>query len=279
VRQDPLEINTCATGGVTSPRRLTRISGSYSNLASPRVSTQLNWYRGNSIAPGVGRANLQQVPHPRRCPSHAAAQSTLCSCCACALSPLFHLRHQISFRLASQAATCVAHTLRCQASARARAPSKPPERGGAGAPSEPPERGGARAQMAADAVAVADRQAQAAESGLDASGRPVVTKVEDFGRKLAHQFPWAPAAYVAVGLALRRRFLSDPEAPSTLARRRQITKARRGRLSRDMKGVCSDVEGRGTASCSQRCSYRAARGLKRARHPGALRVGGHAQAA
>ncbi len=32
-------------------------------------------------------------------------------------------------------------------------------------------------QMAADAVAVADRQAQAAESGLDASGRPVVTKV------------------------------------------------------------------------------------------------------
>jgi len=86
------------------------------------------------------------------------------------------------------------------------------------------------AQMAADAVAVADRQAQAAESGLDASGRPVVTKVEDFGRKLAHQFPWAPAAYVAVGLALRRRFLSDPEAPSTLARRRQITKARPGML-------------------------------------------------
>ena len=51
-------------------------------------------------------------------------------------------------------------------------------------------------------------------------------QVEDFGRKLAHQFPWVPAAYVAVGLALRRRFLSDPEAPSTIARRRQITKAR-----------------------------------------------------
>ena len=53
-----------------------------------------------------------------------------------------------------------------------------------------------------------------------------VRQVEDFGRKLAHQFPWVPAAYVAVGLALRRRFLSDPEAPSTIARRRQITKAR-----------------------------------------------------
>lgn len=52
-----------------------------------------------------------------------------------------------------------------------------------------------------------------------------VLQVEDFGRKLAHQFPWVPAAYVAVGLALRRRFLSDPEAPSTIARRRQITKA------------------------------------------------------
>ena len=33
------------------------------------------------------------------------------------------------------------------------------------------------AQMAANAVAVADRQAQAQESGLDASGRPVVHKV------------------------------------------------------------------------------------------------------
>ena len=31
--------------------------------------------------------------------------------------------------------------------------------------------------MAANAVAVADRQAQAQESGLDASGRPVVHKV------------------------------------------------------------------------------------------------------
>ncbi|KAK9826861.1 hypothetical protein WJX81_001210 [Elliptochloris bilobata] len=141
--QDPLDINTCSSGNnVSSPRRLARISGSYSTLASPRVSTQLNWYRGNSIAPGVGRAHLQQ--------------------------------------------------------------------------------------MAANAVAVADRAAQAEESGLDASGRPVVHKVEDFGRKLAHQFPWAPAAYVAVGLALRRRFLSDPEAPSTLARRRQITKALKG---------------------------------------------------
>ena len=55
-------MKTCSSGNnVSSPRRLARISGSYSNLASPRVSTQLNWYRGNSIAPGVGRANLQQV--------------------------------------------------------------------------------------------------------------------------------------------------------------------------------------------------------------------------
>ena len=60
--QDPLDIMACSSGNVNSPRRLARISGSYSNLASPRVSTQLNWYRGNSIAPGAGRANLQQVP-------------------------------------------------------------------------------------------------------------------------------------------------------------------------------------------------------------------------
>jgi hypothetical protein len=46
--------------------------------------------------------------------------------------------------------------------------------------------------------------------------------VEDFGLKLAHQFPWAPASAVAVGLALRRRFLSDPEAPSTTTRRLQV---------------------------------------------------------
>ena len=63
--QDPLDIMACSSGNVNSPRRLARISGSYTNLASPRVSTQLNWYRGNSIAPGTGRVNLQQVPGRR----------------------------------------------------------------------------------------------------------------------------------------------------------------------------------------------------------------------
>ncbi len=99
--QDPLEINTCATGGVGSPRRLTRISGSYSNLASPRVSTQLNWYRGNSIAPGVGRANLQQVPHLRHRPAHGPSPAPPCRRPSHAASPapaahllayFFHLR-------------------------------------------------------------------------------------------------------------------------------------------------------------------------------------------
>ena len=50
----------------------------------------------------------------------------------------------------------------------------------------------------------------------------VTARVEQFGMKLAHQFPWSPAAKVAVGLALRRRFLSDPDAPSKLNRRKQI---------------------------------------------------------
>ena len=62
---------------------------------------------------------------------------------------------------------------------------------------------------------------EAAQNGIGSDGRPVITKVEDFGLKLAHQFPWAPASAVAVGLALRRRFLSDPEAPSTVTRRLQ----------------------------------------------------------
>jgi superkiller protein 3 len=53
------------------------------------------------------------------------------------------------------------------------------------------------------------------------------SRVEDFGRKLAHQFPWSPAAYVAVGLALRRRLMADPKAPSQLGKRRQITKCLR----------------------------------------------------
>lgn len=70
---------------------------------------------------------------------------------------------------------------------------------------------------------VQHEQEQAA-NGIDAQGKPVLTKVEDFGIKLAHQFPWAPAAAVAVGLALRRRFLSSPDAPSGVVRRLQVTK-------------------------------------------------------
>ena len=47
--------------------------------------------------------------------------------------------------------------------------------------------------------------------------------------KLAHQFPWAASAYVAVGLALRRRELCAPDVPSSALKRKQITKVRRGR--------------------------------------------------
>ncbi len=49
-----------------------------------------------------------------------------------------------------------------------------------------------------------------------------VVSMEAFGKKLAHQFPWDPAAMVSIGLAMRRRFLSDPLAPSTRSRRQQI---------------------------------------------------------
>lgn len=56
----------------------------------------------------------------------------------------------------------------------------------------------------------------------DEDDRPVTTRHESFGVKLAHQFPWLGSANVAVGLALRRRFLSDPDAPSTAVRRKQI---------------------------------------------------------
>lgn len=81
-------------------------------------------------------------------------------------------------------------------------------------------------------------QAQAA-NGIGANGKPVLTKVEDFGIKLAHQFPWAPAAAVAVGLALRRRFLSSPDAPSGVVRRLQVTKVRVLAGSQDC--ICSNV--------------------------------------
>lgn len=60
----------------------------------------------------------------------------------------------------------------------------------------------------------------------DDSDQPVATRHESFGVKLAHQFPWLGSANVAVGLALRRRFLSDPDAPSTAIRRRQIVGVR-----------------------------------------------------
>ncbi len=79
--QDPLDMKTCSSGNnVSSPRRLARISGSYSNLASPRVSTQLNWYRGNSIAPGVGRANLQQVTHAMGVTEPVEVHGSLSAC-------------------------------------------------------------------------------------------------------------------------------------------------------------------------------------------------------
>lgn len=46
--------------------------------------------------------------------------------------------------------------------------------------------------------------------------------------KLAHQFPWVAGAYVAVGLALRRRELSHPDVPSSALKRKQITKVTYG---------------------------------------------------
>lgn len=60
------------------------------------------------------------------------------------------------------------------------------------------------------------------KEGGDEDAGPVATRHESFGIKLAHQFPWLGSASVAVGLALRRRFLSDPDAPSTSVRRKQI---------------------------------------------------------
>ena len=52
----------------------------------------------------------------------------------------------------------------------------------------------------------------------------LLIQAEEFGRKLAHQFPWSPAAGVAVGLALRRRYQSHSGNPSTAANRKQIIK-------------------------------------------------------
>jgi hypothetical protein len=51
-------------------------------------------------------------------------------------------------------------------------------------------------------------------------------QVEECGLKLAHQFPWAASAYVAVGLALRRRELTYPDMPSSAPKRKQIMKVR-----------------------------------------------------
>lgn len=49
-------------------------------------------------------------------------------------------------------------------------------------------------------------------------------QAEEFGRKLAHQFPWSPAAGVAVGLALRRQHQTHSGNPSTASNRKQIIK-------------------------------------------------------
>lgn len=56
--------------------------------------------------------------------------------------------------------------------------------------------------------------------------------------KLAHQFPWAPASAVALGLALRRRFLSDPDTPSTVTRRLQVTKVRSCAVNFLLQVIC-----------------------------------------
>ncbi|CAK0785762.1 hypothetical protein CVIRNUC_008973 [Coccomyxa viridis] len=77
-------------------------------------------------------------------------------------------------------------------------------------------------------VSTVKHEQEQAANGIGANGKPVLTKVEDFGIKLAHQFPWAPTAAVAVGLALRRRFLSSPDAPSGVVRRLQVTKTLKG---------------------------------------------------
>ena len=61
------------------------------------------------------------------------------------------------------------------------------------------------------------------QNGIGSDGRPVITKVEDFGLKLAHQFPWAAApAPSRWAWRCSRRFLSDPDAPSTVTRRLQV---------------------------------------------------------
>ncbi len=56
--------------------------------------------------------------------------------------------------------------------------------------------------------------------------RPLLLQAEEFGRRLAHQFPWSPSASVALGLALRRRYLGQVGAPSLAAHRKQIIKVR-----------------------------------------------------
>ncbi|KAL3149277.1 Tetratricopeptide repeat protein 37, variant 2 [Trebouxia sp. C0010 RCD-2024] len=70
-----------------------------------------------------------------------------------------------------------------------------------------------------DAAAV--RQVQAAVATKE--GR-ALSKAEEFGRRLAHQFPWSPAASVAVGLALRRKYHGHSGAPSLAGHRKQIIK-------------------------------------------------------
>jgi len=54
--------------------------------------------------------------------------------------------------------------------------------------------------------------------------RLLLSQAEEFGRRLAQQFPWSPSASVALGLALRRRYLGQTGAPSLAAHRKQIIK-------------------------------------------------------
>jgi len=167
---------------------------------------QLGWFRGNSIVVSSNERRLvgQLVP---RAADRARADAAA-----------------VSAALAAQE--------RKEALAKSRRVQKKKERSEGGGD------GGAAAVagVSPDASSsdeeedIEEEEEEEEETGTQQSAS--VIRIEQFGMKLAHQFPWAPSAAVAVGLALRRRFLSDPDAPSTATRRRQITATlRRGVLA------------------------------------------------
>ena len=107
------------------------------------------------------------------------------------------------------------------------------------------------------------------QSMPNTSGTEVVARVEQFGMKLAHQFPWNPAAGVAVGLALRRRFLSDPEAVSHLTRRQQIMAVSADSCTvtaPQQQGLCANLPAGASFPHLKLCppSYSASRSWRRA---------------